>query len=96
MITAWQVHFEVTFTRRSTLTGMRATAGHRLRYELEESWQKDPVPGSELGVKNVLQTQADMKNAIFCVCPPGTSPPHWVQERNAVPVRQEQFACMMQ
>ena len=48
-----------------------AHAGHRLRYELEESWTRDPIPGSELGVKNVLQTQADMQNAIFCVCPPG-------------------------
>ena len=49
-------------------------AGHRLRYELEESWARDPIPGSELGVKNVLQTQADMQDAIFCVCPPGVLP----------------------
>ena len=47
-------------------------AGHRLRYELEESWAKDPVQGSDLGVKNVLQTEADMRNSIFCVCSPGT------------------------
>ena len=46
-------------------------AGHRLRYELEDSWAKDPVQGSDLGVKNVLQTEADMRNSIFCVCPPG-------------------------
>ena len=51
-----------------------APAGHRLRYELEESWARDPIPGSELGVKNVLQTQADMQNAVFCVCPPGVLP----------------------
>ena len=51
-----------------------APAGHRLRYELEESWARDPIPDSELGVKNVLQTQADMQNAIFCVCPPGAPP----------------------
>ncbi len=51
-----------------------APAGHRLRYELEESWARDPISGSELGVKNVLQTQADMQNAIFCVCPPGVLP----------------------
>lgn len=54
---------------------MCAMAGHRLRYELEESWARDPLPGSDLGVKNVKQTQADMQNAIFCVCPPGTPHP---------------------
>ena len=54
---------------------MCAMAGHRLRYELEESWARDPLPGSELGVKNVKQTQADMQNAIFCVCPPGMPHP---------------------
>lgn len=50
---------------------MLVPAGHRLRYELEESWAKDPLTGSDLGVKNVLQTEADMRNSIFCVCPPG-------------------------
>ena len=48
-------------------------AGHRLRYELEESWAANPLPGSDLGVKNVLQTEADMQNAVFCVCPPGAN-----------------------
>ena len=48
-------------------------AGHRLRYELEESWAADPLPHSDLGVKNVLQTEADMRSAVFCVCPPGMS-----------------------
>ena len=52
-------------------------AGHRLRYELEESWAADPLPGSDLGVKNVLQTEADMQNSVFCVCPPG---PHTLKK----------------
>ena len=54
-------------------TSVAATAGHRLRYELEESWAADPLPGSDLGVKNVLQTEADMQNSVFCVCPPGAN-----------------------
>ena len=33
----------------------------------------DPLPDSDLGVKNVLQTEADMRSAVFCVCPPGKS-----------------------
>jgi len=58
----------------SGLSARARGAGHRLRYELEDWWAKDPIAGSELGVKNMKQTQADMQNAVFCVCPPGAQP----------------------
>ncbi len=50
-------------------------AGHRLRHELLESWAADPLPGSQAGMASLTQTEADMRSAVFCVCPPGA--PVW-------------------
>ncbi|CAL8466706.1 g6242 [Coccomyxa elongata] len=45
--------------------------GHRLRYELIEYWKENPLEGSQQGLKSVEETEADMANAVFCVCAPG-------------------------
>ena len=48
--------------------------GHRLRKELLDMWRSPggpPLPGSVVGPAPADQTDADMRNATFCLCPPG-------------------------
>ena len=55
----------------STFHRYRHLAGHRLRHELLESWAAAPLPGSQAGMESLARTEADMRSAVFCVCPPG-------------------------
>ncbi|KAK9819148.1 hypothetical protein WJX81_000453 [Elliptochloris bilobata] len=50
-----------------------ANHGHRLRHELLKSWAAAPLPGSEVGMQDLARTEVDMRSAIFCVCPPGST-----------------------
>ena len=42
-----------------------------LRTALLDDAKADPIPGTLQGWATIEQTQADMMNSVFCVCPPG-------------------------
>jgi hypothetical protein len=48
--------------------------GHRLRAELLDLWKTKGLPGSKTGAARLDETIDDMRQSVFCLCPPGNTP----------------------